>query len=56
MNIVKGTLNLMKKKFQKFQRNQPLYLHRLNINFGVGFRDHEESDRDNSFSFAVKVR
>ena len=41
------------KKNKNFQRNQPLYLHRLNINFGVGFRDYEESDSDHSSGFVI---
>ena len=28
-------------------------LARLNINFGVGFRDYEESDRDHNYGFVV---
>jgi len=28
-------------------------LHRLNNNFGVGFRDHEESDSDHSSGFVI---
>ena len=41
------------KNYKNFQRNQPLYLHGLDNNSGVGFRDHEESDSDHNFRFVV---
>ena len=45
-----------KKYFKNFQWNQPLYLHGLNVNFGVGFRDHEESDTDFIGWIVVKTK
>ena len=39
----------MEKILKIFQRNQPLYMQRLNINYGVGFGD-EERDIDHSSS------
>ena len=43
----------IKNIFQKFQWNQPLYLHGLNINFGVGFRDHEKTFSDRGSGLVV---
>ena len=37
------------KNFKNFQRNQSLYMQRLNVNYGVGFGD-EERDIDYSSS------
>ena len=34
------------KNYKNFQRNQPLYMQGLNVNYGVGFRDYEDSDTD----------
>ena len=45
---------LSEKNYKNFQWNQPLYLHGLNVNFGVGFRDHEETFRDLGSGFVVK--
>ena len=42
------------KNYKNFQWNQPLYLHGLNNNYGVGFRDHEESDSDHNSGFVME--
>ena len=45
MNTVNGTQNFLK-KIIKILAKPTFILARLNNNFGVGFRDHEESDSD----------
>ena len=37
------------KNYKNFQWNQPLYLHGLDNNSGVGFRDHEKTFSDLGF-------
>ena len=54
MNVVRDSKNFLK-NFKNFQRNQTLYLQRLSVNYGVGFRNHEKSFRDRSSGCALSV-
>ena len=54
MNVVRDSKNFLK-NFKNFQRNQTLYLQRLSVNYGVGFRDHEKAFRDLGSGCALSV-